>query len=419
MDNDYVLNVDGELYHWGIKGMRWGQRRYQNRDGSLTPAGKKRYAEEVEATKAREASIKKREREAKQREKLDAKKAELDAREKALQKGKVDPSADAKKTKKAAKESEKPKSLKDMSDAEIKAAIARKQLEDQYRQNFPEQIPKGRQIVDKFLNEAIIPAAIKGGKDLLEKSIEKIAKKALADKIDPNSIEGLTKIKEKLALQKSIKELREGTVDERTKEYALGRKKLEDDREDAAYDAGAENRKLKRDKERLTTEDQINKILADRKAEADAKAKAKAEADAKARRENEARSREEYENGGGPYRKTNGEKTQIDTNPKPIPNNLAMSVYKSNSPVVSAGKSRVRDDSETGKVGMDLISKISAMTKRGNKSYADIASQLGISTSTVQKYSKGKSAVEKMMTYDENGNFVGYWSAIKDDGHAI
>lgn len=34
-----------ELYHWGVKGMRWGVRRYQNADGSLTPAGRSRYAE--------------------------------------------------------------------------------------------------------------------------------------------------------------------------------------------------------------------------------------------------------------------------------------------------------------------------------------------------------------------------------------
>lgn len=32
-----------ELYHWGIKGQKWGVRRYQNKDGTLTPAGKKRY----------------------------------------------------------------------------------------------------------------------------------------------------------------------------------------------------------------------------------------------------------------------------------------------------------------------------------------------------------------------------------------
>lgn len=32
-----------ELYHFGIKGMHWGVRRYQNADGSLTAAGRKRY----------------------------------------------------------------------------------------------------------------------------------------------------------------------------------------------------------------------------------------------------------------------------------------------------------------------------------------------------------------------------------------
>ena len=32
-----------ELYHYGIKGQKWGVRRYQNEDGSLTKAGIKRY----------------------------------------------------------------------------------------------------------------------------------------------------------------------------------------------------------------------------------------------------------------------------------------------------------------------------------------------------------------------------------------
>lgn len=33
-----------ELRHHGILGQKWGVRRYQNSDGSLTPAGKKRYS---------------------------------------------------------------------------------------------------------------------------------------------------------------------------------------------------------------------------------------------------------------------------------------------------------------------------------------------------------------------------------------
>lgn len=39
-----------ELYHHGIKGMKWGIRRFQNKDGSLTSAGKSRYAEESAKT---------------------------------------------------------------------------------------------------------------------------------------------------------------------------------------------------------------------------------------------------------------------------------------------------------------------------------------------------------------------------------
>ena len=48
-----------ELYHHGIKGQKWGVRRFQTKAGSLTAAGKKRYAKYQKKESAYKAKLKK------------------------------------------------------------------------------------------------------------------------------------------------------------------------------------------------------------------------------------------------------------------------------------------------------------------------------------------------------------------------
>lgn len=85
------MTQEDYLAHHGILGQKWGVRRYQNADGTLTPEGRKRYADDVKKgysdvdnDRSSRESRKARARVAKQGKKLVSRNAELRAKKKAL-----------------------------------------------------------------------------------------------------------------------------------------------------------------------------------------------------------------------------------------------------------------------------------------------------------------------------------------------
>ena len=133
---------NNELYHYGVINMKWGRRRYQNKDGTLTPLGKKR------ADKLR--------------------KQYLDLTGKKQLRGdkpKQSTQPDKPKT----------KSISEMSDDELQKLINRKRLEQQYLQLSPKKVSAGKKFVDKVL----LPAATEAGKKALSSYMEKQFRAAL------------------------------------------------------------------------------------------------------------------------------------------------------------------------------------------------------------------------------------------------
>lgn len=66
MRNEYSFALDDPyLSHEGIKGMKWGERRYQYEDGSLTPEGKIRYLKDYKAAEKKTKKAQKKYRKAK------------------------------------------------------------------------------------------------------------------------------------------------------------------------------------------------------------------------------------------------------------------------------------------------------------------------------------------------------------------
>lgn len=145
--------MEYNLKHSGIKGMKWGVRRYQNKDGSLTPAGKKRYDRDIAENNAKKKD---------NRIVIDGPDANRWVREDIKRtKGVVDSSRDMTRELENVNRSIKSKNnkqkmdLSNMSDKEMRDKINRAMLEKQYNDMFaPQKTSRGREAVGKVLETA-------------------------------------------------------------------------------------------------------------------------------------------------------------------------------------------------------------------------------------------------------------------------
>lgn len=153
-----------QLVHYGIKGMKWGVRRYRNKDGTLTPQGKKRYDRDVQSNLSK-----------KKENRIDTSKPDPDRWVKEdLTRAKkvVDTSSDLVRTAKNIERETRPKPVKkrmdlsNMTDQELRQKINRELLERQYNDVFGETeaptVSKGRKYVSNIINGVGVALGITG-----------------------------------------------------------------------------------------------------------------------------------------------------------------------------------------------------------------------------------------------------------------
>ena len=206
---NFADSVEDELTHWGIKGMRWGIRRYQNKDGTMTAAGKKRYNEELAKVRQEEKTVKNRTAVQNRLDRLTARQKAVAEQKKALDEANKKPKKEKLEEKPA---QPKKKKMSEMDDIELANAIRRVQMEKQYEAlTAEERVAKGDSFAKRFMEESVAPAIKDAGRTLIRDKLLQLGKEKLGlneEKV-PDYVEALSKEVKKLNLEKQYKNLKE------------------------------------------------------------------------------------------------------------------------------------------------------------------------------------------------------------------
>lgn len=142
---------NNELVHHGVRGMKWGIRRYQRKDGSLTIAGKRRVA------------------------KLDDEYRTLTGHRHSSESSSPNTSTNSPTNSSSGK-----KRISEMSDKELSDIVTRKNLERRYKElaSFEKNTSKSKQFIEKVYKDVVWPAAADFGRKQLNQYLNDLSKKA-------------------------------------------------------------------------------------------------------------------------------------------------------------------------------------------------------------------------------------------------